>query len=94
MLLFVVVVFVAVTLANTPCNQLFPNSGGLYNEVCMFAGNGMFSSMTFGRANKYYLLNDEDPNDLDLEHYILTPTTPSRNETTVLNFILKLIDFH
>jgi hypothetical protein len=62
--MLLLLLFATIVRANTPCNQLFPATGGLYNEVCMFAGNGMFSSMTFGRANKYFLLNDGNPNDL------------------------------
>jgi hypothetical protein len=57
------------------CFKLFPSTGGVFQENCMFNTYGTFQSATIGApTNRYYLLSIDlnDPSNPDLEHYRLT----------------------
>jgi hypothetical protein len=65
------------------CHKLFPASGAVYQENCMFNTFGTFQSSTIGAPNNRYYLLSIDPADAanpDLEHYRLTSLgSPSFN---------------
>jgi hypothetical protein len=71
--------------ADGSCYKLFPSTGAVYQEVCMFNTFGMFQSSTIGTPNNRYYLLSIDPNDAanpDLEHYRLTSLgSPTFNAT-------------
>jgi hypothetical protein len=75
---------VAAVYGDGSCDHLFPSTGGVYTETCIFNGFGSFQSSTIGFNQRYYLLSIDidDATNPDLEHYTLSSIgSPTFNAT-------------